>query len=299
MLYYFWRTTGSPFRTPYTVYSQAYEPVPLFPWQKVSVSPVYRNSVMQKFYLGEMLENYQSSRHSPFIFGVLRMIFWWAFFLGPVLTLPLLMLAVVWRHGPFGADVARKVLFLVVVCAISFLALLMPIYYAPHYAAPMTSAIYALFVLAMLQVRHWKWRGRAAGLFVVRAVPVACGILLLLRVAAGPLRIPLTSRHWPSWCMQGDQLPERARLLAQMNGYERKELLLVRYQPEHDPHSEWVYNSADIDGSKVVWARDMGPAKNEELLDYFRGRQVWLVEPDQTPARVTVYPEQGPATASQ
>jgi hypothetical protein len=52
----------------------------------------------------------------------------------------------------------------------------------------------------------------------------------------------------------------------------------------------WVYNGADIDGSKVVWANDMGPEKNRELIQYFKGWQVWLVEPDQSPARVSVYP---------
>jgi len=41
-----------------------------------------------------------------------------------------------------------------------------------------------------------------------------------------------------------------------------------------------VYNGADIDGHKIVWARDMGPEKNQELLDYYRGRKFWMVEAD-------------------
>ena len=48
----------------------------------------------------------------------------------------------------------------------------------------------------------------------------------------------------------------------------------------HDPFDEWVYNSADIDGSKVVWARDMDAADNLELIRYYTDRKVWLVEPD-------------------
>ena len=46
--------------------------------------------------------------------------------------------------------------------------------------------------------------------------------------------------------------------------------MLVRYAPDHNVLEEWVYNHADIDGSAIVWARDMGDAANRELLDYYR-----------------------------
>ena len=46
------------------------------------------------------------------------------------------------------------------------------------------------------------------------------------------------------------------------------------------PRMQVTINVFDIDGSAIVWARDMGDAANRELLDYFRGRQVWLVEAD-------------------
>jgi hypothetical protein len=50
-------------------------------------------------------------------------------------------------------------------------------------------------------------------------------------------------------------------------------------------------NDADIDGAKVVWARDMGMAQNRKLLEYFRDRDVWLVEVDQydSPPKLTPY----------
>jgi hypothetical protein len=52
---------------------------------------------------------------------------------------------------------------------------------------------------------------------------------------------------------------------------------------------EWVYNSSDIDGSKVIWAREMDAASNLELLSYYRDRKVWLVEPDTQPMTVSPY----------
>ena len=78
-------------------------------------------------------------------------------------------------------------------------------------------------------------------------------------------------------------------MLAQLRAEPGRHLAIVRYQPDHEILEEWVYNQADIDGSKVVWARDMGPEKNQELIDYYKDRRVWLVEPDEKPVRVVPY----------
>ena len=51
-----------------------------------------------------------------------------------------------------------------------------------------------------------------------------------------------------------------------------------------------VFNAADIDNSKVIWARDMSEAENLELIRYYKDRTVWLVQPDMKPASVSLYP---------
>jgi hypothetical protein len=52
----------------------------------------------------------------------------------------------------------------------------------------------------------------------------------------------------------------------------------------------WVYNNADIDHSKVVWANDMSATENAELVTFFKDRHVWLIAPDANPAKLSPYP---------
>ena len=77
-----------------------------------------------------------------------------------------------------------------------------------------------------------------------------------------------------------------------------RQLVIVRYSDSHDVHDDWVYNSADIDRSAVVWAREMEHTENRELLQYFSDRHVWLLEPDASPPRLSAYPAMIASVAS-
>jgi len=68
------------------------------------------------------------------------------------------------------------------------------------------------------------------------------------------------------------------------------QLAIVRYSPDHDPIDEWVYNGADIDSSKIIWARAMDPASDADLIHYYGQRKAWLVLPDSASNQVVPYP---------
>jgi hypothetical protein len=68
-----------------------------------------------------------------------------------------------------------------------------------------------------------------------------------------------------------------------------KLLVFVQYWPSHQFQEEWVYNGADIDGQRVVWARDLGEPENRKLIAYYKDRKALLLEPDARPARLTEY----------
>jgi len=282
--YYCWRVTGSPLRTPYQVYEAAYDSTPVFLWQSPGPLPVYHHLVMRELYVEWALPQDTLQRSS--LRGLLSAKFdatkdLRAFFLGPALLPPLVMLPRVLRD--------RRVRFLLVAGAVSIAGLAVEVYFQPHYAAPITSLILAIVLQGMRHLKVWRWHGRPTGQFLVRAIFVICVVLAAVRAGAKPTHLPF-DREWPqTWCCAGPGNLDRAQILGQLKAYPGYQLAIVRYQPDHDFHQEWVYNEADIDTAKVVWARDMGPAQNKELIRYYRDRRVWLVEPDETPPKLSAY----------
>src|SRR5205823_12219881 len=67
-----------------------------------------------------------------------------------------------------------------------------------------------------------------------------------------------------------------------------RQLVFIRYSPRHTGH-EWIRNAADIDSARVVWALDLGPEEDEKLRRYYPDRNVWLLEPDFRPPRLSAY----------
>ncbi len=79
------------------------------------------------------------------------------------------------------------------------------------------------------------------------------------------------------------------RILSDLRARGGKHLVIVGYPAREVPSQEWVYNEADIDHSKIVWARDMGYLQNLDLLEHYPDRQVWYVDRGDVAASLVPY----------
>ena len=298
MGYYFWRTTGSPFNTPYLIYEHTYNPVPYFPWQSLKPFPAYRHADFRSFYEGFMVQRYRLSRTAAGLIEieVAKVFMFCQFFFGFVLFLPLVLAVASVPYGFSWRRIGPGPRFLLLICGVTLAGEALPIWFMPHYAAPLTAALLALVLIAMRRVQPWQWHGKPAGIFLTRAVPTICVLLLALRAAAGPLHLPLPPEWpeggWPIWCTSTPSNQGRAAMLRRLERYPGRQLVIVHYSPDHNVgYNEWVYNRADLNSAKVIWANDMGPAENEKLIHYFNHRHAWLVDADDHPPKIEPYRE--------
>ena len=291
--YYNYRSFGSPTTLPYTVDRAQYGIVPYFIWQPLQPAPHYRYDVIAHYYEHEVgyyqkvrsIRGYVPATLDKTI-GVI------VFYAGFALLLPLIMTRRVLLD--------RRVRFLVICVAVFVASMLIEIFTFPHYLSPFMPALCALGLQAMRHLRVWKLNGSPVGRTFVRLSVVNCLLLGVASVFASPLHLKVP--EWPrvrwdsAWQRTGDEGIARARIATALEQLPGPQLAIVRYSSNHNPLDEWVYNRADIDASKVVWAREGDAAANSELLQYYPARQAWLVEPDTVPARMIPYPAQ-PAAA--
>ena len=281
MAYYDQRVFGSAITLPYVTNRMTYASAPVFLWESPRPAPEYRSKEMHDFFQIWEMHDFQQARTLPGFTGktVQKVATAVLFFCGIALLIPLVMLTRVFRDA--------RVRYLLVAGAVFGLGVGMNAWFFPHYAAPFTGAVYVLLMQCMRHLRQSK----PFGLALVRYAPLVCLILAGIRVYAEPLGLEI--RRWPSMWYGTEALGlPRAKVAAELEAKPGKQLAIVRYSPQHAPFDDWVYNYADIDGSKVVWARELKAASNSELLRYFDDRQAWLVEPDCDPPKVSPYSPQ-------
>ena len=266
MAFYNWRVTGDPMRLPYTEHARQYMVAPLFWWQSprntAVAAPLYGNETLARFHGETEWREYADQRGAAAFArgcgGKIREIArdW---LLPPATAVALL--AGVWR-----ARRDRHVRLAIFVWAsVVLVHLLTTPWFRPHYLAPL-GGFFFLVAAEGLRALFGVGRRRLGAVIVV--------VLLGVQAATAAWQIAgLMTR--PAVAGVPRQLAT-VELLSYPPAAHH--LVFVRYADGPQTILEWVYNSADMPGQRIIWARDLGEARNAELRADYPGRLAWMLE---------------------
>ncbi len=279
MGYYNWRLTGNPLLLPHVLNKRTYH-YRLFLWDHKKAEVRYRNQQFEDYFNSWERENYDNTWADVVRVSEEKLIrcgltYFWC---GELLLLPAL---------PFLFR-DRKMRLLIAAFALVTAGVFAVIWSYAHYAAPLTCIILVLTVQAIRHLRTIRIGRRRVGVALSRAIV----LLLVLDTGINTFRGVCDPLLWPC---QGD--PSRLAIAEKLQHTPGKHLILVRYDQHHNIHDEWVYNGAEIDTAKVLWARELDPQQNAKLFAYFHDRKIWLVTPDSDNTYLEPYTPPGSPTA--
>jgi hypothetical protein len=274
MAYYNFRVTGQALEMPYVAHDRQYAlelPLLLPPvfWQNSrQPAPVYSNAFLHDFWQADR-DNKEEAHHQVLAhFGDFLLVV--RFFIGwPLMLCALLVGGALWRD-----PVARRALALGLA---GYIGPALDTRVWPHYAA--AGAVLAYIVAAcVLRALRNAWPGVEGaylmwGALIAFALPLGVGLLSPDNRCVPGSAAYLEARH--------------AGIEERLDKLPGDHLVLVHYGPQtmdavrhHRNYQELVYNHADIDRAKVIWARSLGVEKDAELIRRYPDRQVWRVEED-------------------
>ena len=264
MAYYNFRVTGHALELPYVAHDRQYALLEPVLWQtEARPAPAYSNTFLGDFWRADRDEKLKAHRQilAAHAWDFLILV---RFLLGlPLAACMLLVARPLWRD-----PTARRAALL------GFLAYLGPALDTrayPHYAAAEAVLAFILAACALRALRN-AWPGVQGaylmwGALAVFALPTALGLLTPAnRYLLGSREYLTNAKH--------------AVVEERLERQPGRHLVLVSYGPRHEIYEELVYNRADIDGSKVVWARSLGAAKDAELMRRYPHRDVWMLKED-------------------
>ena len=210
---------------------------------------------------------------------------YYRFYLLPPLYLALLAFLAVWREYRFAWVAFTLALFAL---GTNFFPA-----FQLHYIAAATCLFVLVSVAGLERISRWSLRGRPVGLEIAGIIFFLCAAHFLFWYGVHlvePSQISQDMRRYETWDGINHGNPERRiavnRQLGEIPG---KLLVFVRYSPLHIFQEEWVWNAADPEAARIVWARDLGAGEDQELLRAWPDRQPLLFEPDARPMRLTPY----------
>jgi hypothetical protein len=276
LLSYCKAVTGDPLRMPYAVNQATYGWPMTLPWFHPP-QVTFRHEELRRYYDYEReVHDRNDSLAGELKHSTLKAQEIWRFYFGPALSMALLVLARIWR--------SRRIRLPMVVAGLTLLASLVETGSSPHYAAAATGCF---LVIVVEGLRKLRIRGRRVAFVAVAVV----ALVLVTRIALEQLHLPFTQKvNFQSWCCVTPGNEGKSRILSRLHGMGGRHLVVVKPKTDPDNLFQWIYNDADIDASSVIWARDVGQQDNAALIDYFRDRTIWLLDPNTDPVQISPYP---------
>ena len=147
-------------------------------------------------------------------------------------------------------------------------------------------AVFAAFIISESQVFLWLHHYFAVllglllllgmeGFYLIKTASGKNGARLVGIIAVLMIAISYTFQALGEVAQENGErwALDREDIIRKLEKLPGGQLVLVSYAKDHSIHEEWVYNGADIDGSKVLFAHSL--PNNGPLLQYFKNRKVW------------------------
>ena len=263
MAYYNRDLTGHLLLFPETLNVRTYHTAPMFLFEPSKPPLQYRNQQFEEFYSGFEREEYDQTWASFKCLAWLKTVrffsafSWW----GMLLAAPGVYLVLRNRR------MRLPWVTLVLVAAGAYAV----VWSNAHYASPATCVVILLYLQSLRYLAPFHWKGWQWGAVLARTS-------VLLLVADTTTAVVREQCDTFYWTCQGDI--SRVVIQHKLEALAGDHLVMVRYGDDHNIHDDWVFNGADINSQKVVWAREIDEKQDAKLFDYFKDRKIWLVTPD-------------------
>lgn len=169
----------------------------------------------------------------------------------------------------------------------------------PHYSAPLVPLVLAVVAIAL---RRTVWSRDRRDRLRLCSPPVVVVFSGLYVMVSPVLRVVAPDRTGEARTSGvgtvSASTPESPRLSAsmvrrQLESQGASHLVFVDYDDNlTSQDGEWVYNPADLNGARVIFAHDLGAAKNPLLMRVYPERRVWRVHVSRGTTQLSPYPAQ-------
>ena len=269
-LYFNFRGTGSPWVVPFLLHDQLYNSfrifwfLPLHPLHEYSHPRLYAQHGPNGFEVG-MWRSWEGLPAISLVYRLIKNVFksglesWLSVPLGIVLL----------GVGIPAAFWSRKSRILIFVALGAVFPLFLIAFHTPQYASLL---IVTLFLIAILGLRR---------LFLFHVGAFAAGKpAAILLVGALCINSAVAISNFHETLSDPLAPPTRSALIEKLQSQPGNHLIIVRYPmfETWNVFTEWVYNTADPDSSRIVFAHDLGPTRQPALIQYYKDRHMWLLE---------------------